>query len=139
MNYVSDNLNRITRNYIKIKEEFPLFIVKLYGFQMARALAYIHSQELIHRDIKPQNILIDTSTNRVYLADFGSAKKIVENEQNVSYICSRYYRSPELIFGNTDYTNSIDIWSFGRFILINFYIKRLLDCRNDIGKTNFPR
>lgn len=85
---------------------------------MARALAYIHHQSLIHRDLKPQNILIDTSTNRVYLSDFGSAKKIIDNEQNVAYICSRYYRSPELIFGNTDYNNSIDIWSFGKFRLL---------------------
>ena len=114
MNYVSENLNRVTRNYIKLKEEFPLFIIKLYSFQMARALAYVHAQGLIHRDLKPQNILIDTSTNRVYLADFGSAKKIMENECNVAYICSRYYRAPELIFGNTDYTNSIDVWSFGK-------------------------
>jgi len=47
------------------------------------------------------------------LCDFGSAKRLVKDEPNVAYICSRYYRAPELIFGATDYTNSIDVWSTG--------------------------
>jgi len=47
------------------------------------------------------------------LCDFGSAKILVENEPNVSYICSRYYRAPELIFGATNYTPKIDVWSTG--------------------------
>lgn len=47
------------------------------------------------------------------LCDFGSAKILVENEPNVSYICSRYYRAPELIFGATNYTTKIDVWSTG--------------------------
>ena len=47
------------------------------------------------------------------LCDFGSAKHLVRGEPNVSYICSRYYRAPELIFGATDYTTNIDVWSAG--------------------------
>ena len=41
---------------------------------------------------------------------FSSAKVLVKGEPNVSYICSRYYRAPELIFGATDYTSSIGVW-----------------------------
>jgi len=47
------------------------------------------------------------------LCDFGSAKHLVRGEPNVSYICSRYYRAPELIFGATDYSTNIDVWSAG--------------------------
>jgi len=43
----------------------------------------------------------------VFKCDFGSAKHLVRGEPNVSYICSRYYRAPELIFGATDYTSQI--------------------------------
>ena len=47
------------------------------------------------------------------VCDFGSAKRLNHGEVNVSYICSRYYRAPELIFGATEYNNSIDVWSVG--------------------------
>lgn len=47
------------------------------------------------------------------VCDFGSAKRLVKGEVNVSYICSRYYRAPELIFGATDYGQTIDVWSVG--------------------------
>jgi len=58
-------------------------------------------------------LLIDTETNELKLCDFGSAKILVKGEPNVAYICSRYYRAPELIFGASDYTTAIDIWSAG--------------------------
>jgi len=66
-----------------------------------------------HRDIKPQNLLVDPESHVLKLCDFGSAKILVKGEPNVSYICSRYYRAPELIFGATDYTCCIDVWSAG--------------------------
>ena len=47
------------------------------------------------------------------LCDFGSAKKLKKGEPNVAYICSRYYRAPELIFGCVNYTTRIDVWSTG--------------------------
>ena len=47
------------------------------------------------------------------LCDFGSAKVLVPGQKNISYICSRYYRAPELIFGATEYTSKVDVWSCG--------------------------
>lgn len=44
-----------------------------------------------HRDIKPHNILVDPNSNKVVMCDFGSAKKLVKGEPNISYICSRYF------------------------------------------------
>lgn len=68
---------------------------------------------ICHRDIKPQNLLLDPASGIVKLCDFGSAKILVHGEPNVSYICSRYYRAPELLLGCSDYTTSVDIWSVG--------------------------
>ena len=90
-----------------MKTVMPILEVKLYIYQLFRSLAYIHSQGICHRDIKPQNLLLDQSSGVLKLCDFGSAKILVENEPNVSYICSRYYRAPELIFGATNYTTKI--------------------------------
>lgn len=76
-------------------------------YQLFRSLAYIHSLGICHRDIKPQNLLLDPESGVLKLCDFGSAKHLVKGEPNVSYICSRYYRAPELIFGAIDYTTKI--------------------------------
>jgi len=80
---------------------------------MLRSIAYIHAIGICHRDIKPHNILADPNTNKVVMCDFGSAKKLIKGEPNIAYICSRCYRAPELIFGATDYTTTIDVWSTG--------------------------
>lgn len=128
------------RSLIIFNPRPPLPPQQVYMYQLFRSLAYIHSQGVCHRDIKPQNLLVDPETAILKLCDFGrwvnlcvsahscslslsffcilsffllSAKQLVRGEPNVSYICSRYYRAPELIFGATDYTSNIDIWSAG--------------------------
>jgi serine/threonine protein kinase len=113
MDYIPETLSRVIRFYYKQKTQIPLLILKLYSYQMMKSLAYIHSVGICHRDIKPQNVLVDPNSHILKLCDFGSAKKLVKGEPNISYICSRYYRAPELIFGATEYTPAIDIWSTG--------------------------
>jgi len=111
MEYCSDTVYRVMKHYNKMKQAVPTIFVQLYSYQMSRACAYIHAVGICHRDIKPQNLLVDGRTHALKLCDFGSAKRLVKGEPNVAYICSRYYRAPELIFGATDYTTVIDIWS----------------------------
>ncbi|KAM6309809.1 glycogen synthase kinase-3 beta isoform 3-T6 [Podargus strigoides] len=113
LDYVPETVYRVARHYSRAKQTLPMIYVKLYMYQLFRSLAYIHSFGICHRDIKPQNLLLDPDTAVLKLCDFGSAKQLVRGEPNVSYICSRYYRAPELIFGATDYTSSIDVWSAG--------------------------
>ncbi|KAL7981037.1 hypothetical protein Chor_005271 [Crotalus horridus] len=109
LDYVPETVYRVARHFTKAKQTIPVIYVKV----PCQDLAYIHSQGVCHRDIKPQNLLVDPDTAVLKLCDFGSAKQLVRGEPNVSYICSRYYRAPELIFGATDYTSNIDIWSAG--------------------------
>lgn len=111
MEYCSDTVYRVMKHYNKMKQPVPHIFVQLYSYQMCRACAYIHAVGICHRDIKPQNLLVDGRSHTLKLCDFGSAKRLVKGEPNVAYICSRYYRAPELIFGSTDYTTIIDIWS----------------------------
>jgi glycogen synthase kinase 3 beta len=111
MEYCSDTVYRVMKHYNKMKQPVPHIFVQLYSYQMGRACAYTHAVGICHRDIKPQNLLVDGRSHTLKLCDFGSAKRLVKGEPNVAYICSRYYRAPELIFGATDYTTVIDIWS----------------------------
>lgn len=117
LEYVPETVYSIHRQYQKSKPNttpLPIIYVKLYLYQLSRALSHIHALGICHRDIKPQNLLVHPQRNhRLMLCDFGSAKALVKGEPNVSYICSRYYRAPELIFGSTDYSTAIDIWSMG--------------------------
>ncbi|GFY88580.1 shaggy-like protein kinase 41 [Actinidia rufa] len=107
LEFVPETVNRVARQYSRLNQRMPLIYI-------CRALAYIHNGiGICHRDIKPQNLLVNPHTHQLKLCDFGSAKVLVKGEPNISYICSRYYRAPELIFGATEYTTAIDIWSTG--------------------------
>lgn len=107
LEFVPETVYRSSRHYAKLKQTMPMLLIKLYMYQLLRSLAYIHSIGICHRDIKPQNLLLNPATGILKLCDFGSAKILVAGEPNVSYICSRYYRAPELIFGATNYTTNI--------------------------------
>ncbi|GMI85062.1 Arabidopsis GSK alpha, ARABIDOPSIS THALIANA SHAGGY-RELATED KINASE 11, shaggy-related kinase 11 [Hibiscus trionum] len=87
--YVSETVHRVIKHYTKLNQRMPLIYVKLYTYQIFRALSYIHRCiGVCHRDIKPQNLLVNPHTHQVKLCDFGSAKILVKGEPNISYICS---------------------------------------------------
>ncbi|XP_018899968.1 glycogen synthase kinase-3 beta isoform X2 [Bemisia tabaci] len=113
LEFIPETVYKVARHYSKTKQIIPISFIKLYMYQLFRSLAYIHALGICHRDIKPQNLLLDPETGVLKLCDFGSAKHLIKGEPNVSYICSRYYRAPELIFGAIDYTTKIDVWSAG--------------------------
>jgi len=113
MEFIPETIHRTVRNHTKARKLVPITCTKVYMYQICRAISYIHSLGICHRDIKPQNLLLDTNTHRVKLCDFGSAKVLIKAQPNVAYICSRYYRAPELIFEATEYSTKIDIWSVG--------------------------
>lgn len=108
MDYIPETIHRTLRTYTKANKLLPIMYTKVYMYQIARSLSYIHSLGVCHRDIKPQNLLLNTKTHHVLLCDFGSAKVLVPGEPNVSYICSRYYRAPELVFEATQYSTQIE-------------------------------
>ncbi|EZG53808.1 protein kinase domain protein [Gregarina niphandrodes] len=113
MEYVPETVYRALKEYTRMHTHLPIPLVQIYGYQMIRSLGYLHSLGICHRDIKPQNLLVDSKTHVVKLCDFGSAKRLYPGETSVSYICSRFYRAPELMLGSTEYTCAIDTWSTG--------------------------
>ena len=113
MEYVPVTLSDlIIRNY-KDNKVFPINVIKVFAFQMLKAVGYLQSLGICHRDIKPQNIMLNPKDYTLKLCDYGCAKKLVPGEANVAYICSRYYRPPELCLDSPEYNCQVDMWSMG--------------------------
>lgn len=105
-----DNLRMAVKKYTKDKG-MSLKAVRAYTRQLLVALHHIHRCELIHADIKPDNILITAGHNLVKICDLGSAVELTEVEQT-PYLVSRYYRAPEICLG-AKYGPPADTWAMG--------------------------
>uniref|UniRef100_A0A8C3NYU7 Cyclin dependent kinase 15 n=1 Tax=Cyanoderma ruficeps TaxID=181631 RepID=A0A8C3NYU7_9PASS len=87
--------------------------VMLFMFQLLRGLAYIHQQHILHRDLKPQNLLI-SCLGELKLADFGLARaQSIPRQTYSSEVVTLWYRPPDVLLGATAYSSDIDIWSAG--------------------------
>jgi len=90
---------------------------KFIIYQLLKALKYMHSGNLLHRDMKPSNILLNSDCS-VKVADFGLARSVSDSGCNTGpvltdYVATRWYRAPEILCGSTKYTKGVDIWSVG--------------------------
>jgi len=98
-----------------MKEDLQPMLVKSYVYQLTRSLFYCHSRRMIHRDLKPQNLLIDRN-GMLKLADFGLARAFgVPIRQYTHEVVTLWYRAPEILLGSTKtmYSTPVDIWSVG--------------------------
>ena len=93
------------KKYLKEKK------IKLYAYQLLKALQYMHKSGIFHRDIKPENILL--KDEHLVLADLGSCKGIYSKPPFTEYVSTRWYRAPECIMTNGYYNYKMDIWGVG--------------------------
>ncbi|KAI8352082.1 kinase-like domain-containing protein [Blakeslea trispora] len=83
--------------------------------QILSAVSHIHHHQIFHRDMKPENLLIDYSTKRptIKLADFGLARELNSKPPYTEYVSTRWYRAPEVLLRSTDYSAPVDLWAIG--------------------------
>lgn len=97
----------------KYPKGVPEPLTKRIIWQTIQALAYCHQHNCIHRDVKPENILL-TKDLVVKLCDFGFARILSPGENYTDYVATRWYRAPELLVGDTQYGPPVDVWAIGK-------------------------
>uniref|UniRef100_H2TJ87 cyclin-dependent kinase n=1 Tax=Takifugu rubripes TaxID=31033 RepID=H2TJ87_TAKRU len=87
--------------------------VKIFLFQILRGLSYCHKRKVLHRDLKPQNLLIN-ERGELKLADFGLARaKSVPTKTYSNEVVTLWYRPPDVLLGSSEYSTQIDMWGVG--------------------------
>jgi len=101
---------------------------KSFLYQILQGVKFCHEARILHRDLKPQNMLISPRRGLLKLADFGLARGFgIPVSAFSSEVVTLWYRAPDVLLGATNYTTSIDIWSIG-CIMVELYT----------GKPVFP-
>lgn len=95
------------------KQTVTSYQVKLFLYQLINGVNYCHSRRIIHRDLKPQNLLIDRAGN-LKIADFGLARAFGIPIKTLTHeIETLWYRAPEVLLGQKQYSLGVDIWAIG--------------------------
>lgn len=119
---LKDPVNRVTTLITRFNEDedfktlFPRLSpnhARIYMYQLLWALDHAHSQGVMHRDVKPQNVVIDHDNQVLRLIDWGLAEFYHPNTEYNCRVASRYFKGPELLLNMRDYDYSTDMWSFG--------------------------
>lgn len=92
---------------------FSDYDVRYYIFELLKALEFCHSKGIIHRDVKPQNVVIDHKKRQIRLIDWGLAEFYHPGQELNVRVASRYFKGPELLVNFQLYDYSLDMWSLG--------------------------
>lgn len=112
--YMETDLHAVIRANI-LEEIHKQYVM----YQLVKSLKYMHTAELLHRDVKPSNMLLNSEC-QVKMADFGLARSVAQLHTEdgnspilTDYVATRWYRAPEILLGSTKYTFGVDMWSSG--------------------------
>ncbi|KAK3122133.1 hypothetical protein QOZ80_8BG0665530 [Eleusine coracana subsp. coracana] len=112
--YMDTDLKKFIRGYRANHEKIPAHIVKILMYQLCKGVSFIHGHGVLHRDLKPHNLLMDRKTTALKIADLGLSRSFtVPLKKYTHEILTLWYRAPEVLLGATHYSTPVDIWSVG--------------------------
>ncbi|XP_055834043.1 cell division control protein 2 homolog D [Solanum dulcamara] len=112
--YMDTDVKKFIRTFRAKGETMPPNIVKSLMYQLCKGVAFCHGHGVLHRDLKPHNLLMDRKTNVLKLADFGLGRAYTLPIKKYTHeILTLWYRAPEVLLGATHYSTAVDMWSVG--------------------------
>ncbi|XP_075495721.1 mitogen-activated protein kinase homolog NTF4-like [Primulina tabacum] len=121
------DLHQIIHSNQALSEEHRQYFL----YQILRGLKYIHSAKVLHRDMKPSNLILNRNCD-LKICDFGLARVTSETEFMTEYVVTRWYRAPELLLKSRGYTAAIDVWSVGCIFMEMMNRKPLFPGRDQV-------
>ncbi|KAI8904311.1 kinase-like domain-containing protein [Gorgonomyces haynaldii] len=137
--YISQELMEADLHQI-IRSEQPLTDAhyQYFIYQICRGVKYIHSANVLHRDLKPGNLLVNADCE-LKIADFGLARGLTDAADAgfmTEYVATRWYRAPEIMLAFRNYTKAIDMWSIGCIFAELLGSKPLFKGRDYVDQLN---
>jgi len=110
---IFEYLDQDLKQYIDSVNALDPMLIKSYLYQMLKGTQHCHTHRILHRDLKPQNLLIDKA-GKLKLADFGLSRTFnIPIRQYTHEVVTLWYRAPEILLGQSRYSTPVDIWSAG--------------------------
>ncbi|XP_012791088.2 casein kinase II subunit alpha-like [Sorex araneus] len=136
------------RDYKELYHTFTDYDIRFYIYEILKALDYSHSMGIMHRDLKPHNVMIDHENRKLWLIDWGLADFYHPGREYNVRVASRYFKGPELIVEYEMYDYSLDLWSLGCMLASMIFRKepffhgndnddQLLKIANVLGTKDF--